>query len=143
MEGPTTLSQEPMNVPKPLGLVDRLGVYVSAACAVHCLALPLLLAAIPTVGLLVFIGEGVEMMLALAAVLLAVACLCWGFRLHRKKRLFLTFSAAAAFILSGQIFADGWLETALVVAGAVGLIASHMLNRKLCRSCQSCCEHEH
>lgn len=135
IEGVSILSGEGA---KAVSWVDRCGVYVSAACAVHCVALPLLLAAVPAVGVIVWIGEGMETLLALGAVLLAVACLCWGFRIHRKKRLFLTFAAAAAFIVSGQLFAEGWWEVTLVVTGAFGLIGSHLLNRKLCRSCHTC-----
>jgi hypothetical protein len=143
MEGRTTFLEDKTETTMPLETVDRFGVYVSAACALHCLALPLLLAGVPAVGILVLIGEGLEMFLGIGAVLLAVACLCWGFRIHRKKHLFLTFAAAAAFILAGQLFAEGWLETTLVVTGALGLIGSHLLNRKLCRSCHSCDQHAH
>jgi hypothetical protein len=123
--------------------VDRAGICVSAACAVHCLAMPILLAVIPAMSSILVIGHGIEVGLAGAAVILAVACLCWGFRIHRKKRLILSFSAAAIFILSGQLWAEGWLETALVVCGGLGLVGSHLLNRALCRSCSTCCSHEH
>lgn len=123
--------------------VDRLGVCVSAACAVHCLALPVMLAITPAISSIVIIGHRVEAVLAVAAVALALACLCGGFRIHRKKRLILSFAAAAAFIVSGQIFATGWLETALVVLGGLGLIGSHFLNRSLCKSCTECCQHTH
>lgn len=142
-EGVTEVLGEVAETPNAVSWVDRFGVYVSAACAVHCLLLPLLIAAVPAVGVVLLIGEGIETLLALAAVGLAVACLCWGFRIHRKKRLFLTFAAAAAFILAGQIFATGWWETGLVITGAVGLIGSHLLNRKLCRSCHTCAGHRH
>lgn len=123
---------------KTLSWVDRMGVYASAMCAVHCLALPLAIAAVPSLSVIVWIGEGVERLLGVAAVGLAIACLCWGFRVHRKKRLFLTFAAAGAFILSGQFFAQGWVEVALVVTGAFGLIGSHLLNRHLCKTCNTC-----
>lgn len=129
--------------PSPVTWVDRAGICVSAACAVHCIAMPAVLALVPTVGSIVVIGNGVERLLAVGAVALAVATLCWGFRIHRKKRLILSFSAAALFILWGQLFAAGWLETGLVVLGGMGLIGSHLLNRSLCRSCRTCCSHEH
>ena len=142
-EGVTSFSGEKLEAPEPVHRVDRFGIYVSAACAVHCLALPFLVAAIPTVGSILDIGEGLEVVLAIAAVILAVACLCWGFRIHRKKRLFLTFALAAAFIIWGQLFAEGWWEVALVVTGALGLIGSHLLNRRLCRTCQHGCGGQH
>lgn len=129
--------------PETVRRVDQLGVYVSAACAVHCLSLPLFVAAIPAFGSILYVGEGLEVVLAIAAVLLAVGCLCWGFRIHRKKRLFLTFAAAAALIIWGQLFAEGWWEVGLVVTGATGLVGSHLLNRKLCHSCHDCGSHQH
>jgi len=118
--------------------IDRLGVSVSVACLIHCLALPFLLAAAPGLGIAFWIGEGFDLLLAIAAVLLAVGSLCWGFRIHREKRLFVVFAAAVAFFVGGQIYAEGWLETALVMTGAFGFVGSHLLNRHLCRSCRSC-----
>lgn len=126
-----------------VSVVDRLGICVSVACAVHCLAMPVLLALLPTMSSIFLIGHGVEAVLAIAAVVLAIACLCWGFRIHRKKRLILSFSAAAAFILWGQSMGTGWVETLLVVLGGLGLVGSHLLNRALCRSCNRCCSHGH
>lgn len=143
IEGVSEFVEEKLVTPETVRRVDQLGVYVSAACAVHCLSLPVLLAAIPTVGSIMYIGEGIEVILAIGAVLLAVACLCWGFRIHRKKRLFLTFTAALVFIVWGQLFAEGWWEVALVVTGAAGLVGSHLLNRKLCLGCHDCADHQH
>lgn len=140
VEGVSSFPAEPS---KAVTWVDRMGVWVSVACAVHCIALPLLLAAIPAVSVILWIGEGLERVLAFAAVFLAVGCLCWGFRIHRKKRLFLTFAAAATFIISGQLYAHGWVEVTLVVIGALGLVGSHLLNQKLCRSCHTCHGHSH
>lgn len=118
--------------------VDRLGICVSVACLIHCLALPLMLAFVPTVGAIYWIGEGFDLIFAVAALLLALGCLCWGFRIHRRKRLFITFAAALLFLFSGLLYADGWMETGLLVAGGLGLVGSHLLNRHLCRTCKTC-----
>lgn len=118
--------------------VDRLGVCVSIACLIHCLALPLLLAALPAFGAIYWIGDGFDLIFAVLAIVLALACLCWGFRIHRKKRLFITFGAAFLFLFSGLFYAEGLLETGLLAVGGLGLVGSHLLNRHLCRTCGTC-----
>jgi len=127
----------------PVALVDRIGIGVSAACALHCLAMPVLLALTPTLSSVFVVGAGMERLLGISAVVLALACLCWGYRIHRKKRLIASFVCAAVFMVWGQMFAEGALEVALVVLGGLGLIGSHFLNRVLCKSCRDCCAHSH
>jgi hypothetical protein len=137
----TDFSEEAAPPQRPVAWVDRVGICVSAACAVHCLAMPVLLALGPAMSSIFLVGHGLERVLAIGAVLTAVACLCWGYRIHGKKRLIVSFLAAAVFILAGQLVAEGWLETVLVVTGGLGLIGSHLLNRALCKSCDHCCSH--
>lgn len=122
-------------------LVDRVGVWTSTACAIHCLLMPVLILLLPAMSSIFIIGHGVEWIFALVALVAALGTLCWGFSIHRKKRLIVSFSAAALFIISGQFVAHGWVETLLVVLGGLGLVGSHLLNRSLCKSCRTCCSH--
>ena len=114
------------------------GVCLSVACAAHCILTPLLLAVTPVAGAAFFLGEGMEIVLVVTVLAIAVACSCWGFRIHRKKRLVAAFATAAAFVVVGQFMADKVLETAFVALGGLGLVASHFLNAYLCKSCRQC-----
>ena len=59
-------------------LADTTGACLSVACAVHCLAMPLLVAVLPLIGLGFLANESAELVLILVAIGLAVGSLAWG-----------------------------------------------------------------
>lgn len=67
-------------------LIDRLGATGSLVCALHCALLPLLIAALPSLGLALWLGDGFERGFVLFASLLGVFSLVWGYRRHRTFR---------------------------------------------------------
>ena len=123
--------------------IDQIGVGLSLTCAVHCLAAPLLLTALPAFGLSFVADDMTEVVLLSTALALAVSSLCWGFRRHKSGRVFLLLAVAVALIAAGRLFAEERSESLLVLAGAVILAASHALNWHLCRSCLDCQHTEH
>ena len=123
--------------------LDQIGVGLSLTCAVHCLAAPLLLTALPAFGLRFVADDMTEAVLLSSALALAVSSLCWGFRRHKSGRVFLLLAVAVALIAAGRLFAEERSESLLVVAGAVILAVSHALNWHLCRSCLDCQHPEH
>ena len=123
--------------------IDQIGVGLSLTCALHCLAAPLLLTALPAFGLSFLADDMTEMVLLSSALVLAVSSLCWGFRRHKSGRVLVLLAVALALIASGRLFAEDRSESLLVVAGAVILAASHALNWHLCRSCLDCQHPEH
>lgn len=131
------------DVKHPCLWIDQIGAGLSLACAMHCLATPLLVAVLPLFGLSFVADEITEVVLLIFAATLAVSSLCWGFRLHKSGRVFLLLGAAAMAIAAGKLFAEDRLEIILVVAGAVILAAGHVLNRHLCRTCLDCTHPEH
>lgn len=120
--------------------VGRWAGFLSLGCAIHCMAMPFLVAVLPLIGMGFLLDERVETGLVGVSVVLAVASLCWGYRVHRKRRALLLLSAAVALIVAGRLSEGQIRETALVVTGAVTLATSQFLNRRLCRTC-SCCHH--
>lgn len=121
----------------PLWL-DQLGAGLSLACAIHCMLAPVLVAVLPMLGLGFLVDDMTEAVLLSLAAVLAVGSLCWGFRLHKSTRVFFPLGAALLLIAAGRLFAEDASEIVLVVAGAIMLAASHLLNRHLCRSCIGC-----
>ena len=64
-------------------LLDRFGATGSLLCAVHCAVLPVLLAAAPSLGLSVWMSDGVELALVSFVTLLGLFSLGWSYRRHR------------------------------------------------------------
>ena len=71
---------------RPNRLIDRFGATGSIVCAVHCALLPLLIAALPSLGVALWLGDGFERGFVLFASLLGVFSLAWGWRRHRAVR---------------------------------------------------------
>ena len=86
--------------------VDNAGALLSMACAVHCLAMPLVVTMLPLVGLGFLAGEPAEYAMV-GAVLLAAGSAVSGVRHHRKWRAFLTLVLAVGIIVTGFMAAEG------------------------------------
>jgi hypothetical protein len=67
-------------------LLDRLGATGSLVCAVHCAALPLLIATLPSLGVAVWLGDDFERGFVLFATLLGLFSVIWGYRRHSAVR---------------------------------------------------------
>lgn len=118
--------------------VDTTGVCLSFTCAIHCLAMPLLVAVLPLLGLGFLVSERAEVVLIIGAVGLAIASLAWGVRHHRSWRALLILIVALAFLGTAHTFAEGNFEMILHGVGGILLAASHLANRHLCKTCPAC-----
>ncbi|MDO4709582.1 MAG: MerC domain-containing protein [Pseudomonadota bacterium] len=123
-----------------LQTADRIGFAASMLCAVHCAALPVLLALLPTLGLgsqgWVDIDQGVVVF----ATVLAATTLTIGWRRHRAYHawglllpalLLLWFGAFGPFHAHGHAQPYAWLHWGLMVPGGVLLALAHLTNMRL------------
>ena len=67
-------------------LLDRFGATGSMICAIHCALTPFLLAAIPSLGLSAWLGDGFERAFVVFVTVLGLFSLLWGYRRHRAFR---------------------------------------------------------
>ena len=118
--------------------VDNTGACLSFACAVHCLAMPLLVAVLPLIGLGFLVGERAELVIIISAVALAIGSLAWGIRHHRSWRAFLILVVALAFIATARTAVEGTFEVIFHSVGGVLLASAHLANRHLCKTCPAC-----
>ena len=118
--------------------IDQLGAGLSLACALHCLAAPLLLSLLPFAGVGFLAGESVETAFLGTSLVLAVGSLCWGFRIHHQRCTLLLLGAALLLILSGRFAPEATAEVVCGVLGAGLLAGGHLLNRHLCKTCLQC-----
>jgi hypothetical protein len=118
--------------------LDLVGTCVSLVCALHCLTVPFLVTVLPLAGAGVLLGGSLEILFIVASVVLATGSLCWGFRRHRRWRVFIALGAALTMIAVGRFLASEPYELVCVVVGAVFLAGGHLLNRYLCLTCVVC-----
>lgn len=118
--------------------VDTTGACLSFACAAHCLAMPLLAAVLPLIGLGFLASERAELVIIIGAIALAIGSLVWGVRHHRSWRAFLILVVALAFIATARTAVEGTFEVIFHSAGGVLLASAHLANRHLCKTCPAC-----
>ena len=116
--------------------LDLIGASTSTLCAIHCAALPLVAAALPTLGI-GWVGSGaVEWGLVGSSGLIAFLALRKGYRIHGRQapRLvaLLGFLAVVVSILLESL--GGWV-TVLRVLGGFTMVLGHILNGLGCRVC--------
>lgn len=116
---------------------DLVAIGLSAVCLVHCLLLPVAVAAVPFSHGWLGDGEAAVHWLLFG---FGLVVSCWalgaGFRRHGAAVVLLVGMAGLLVMLMGatHLF-ERWLEASLTVAGAVIVGAAHVLNLKLCASC--------
>ena len=126
---------------KGLSLVaDRVGVFASSACAIHCLLVPTLLVAGVTVPTAVLGDEAIHQALLLLVLPAALVAFTLGCRKHKDRWVFAIGVTGLVGVSSAALFHDALgehAERAITVASAALLVAAHVRNYRLCRS-RSC-----
>jgi len=120
----------------PIRGLDGLAMLFSALCLVHCLALPVLVAALPLAASTFVTDERFHQWLLLGAVPTSLIALGWGWRRHRSPQVAwfgligMALMVFAAFgIQFGLLDAHG--ERLLTIVGAVLLAVAHLRNYRL------------
>ena len=148
--------------------LDNMGFSLSMLCAIHCLFFPILFIVLPLLGMSIFLNATAEKFFVIGSVAMAAFSLFWGFRIHKNKTALFVYLAGAIMLLTATFFmkhnhahSDHHEETehvgaleeheeshpqnnpyslVLLVLGGVGIASSHLLNKKLCKSCHA---HQH
>jgi MerC mercury resistance protein len=110
---------------------DMVGMVVSAACVVHCVAMPLVLGLLPAFGLGFLARDGFHQALSVVVLVTALGAFVPGFRTHRQGRIPLIGFLGAA-LLGFAAFAPLSLvaESILTATGGTVLVFAHVMNRR-------------
>jgi hypothetical protein len=119
---------------------DRAGLFVSAACAVHCTLLPLVAGLLPILGLQHFADERIELTLIGITGLIGVVGHTRAYRLHHQHvGPGLLFAAGLAMIILTRLsHVENVIEPVGLGCGGVFAAAAHWMNLRLCRCCHEC-----
>ena len=107
---------------------DAVGMLISILCLVHCLVAPLLIAAVPALGLGFLAVDGIHVAFAVAVLLAAVVALIPGYRQHHKVSVLVLGASGVLLVAAATTLAPGVPETAVTVLGSSMLIAAHVTN---------------
>jgi drug/metabolite transporter superfamily protein YnfA len=106
-------------------------------CAIHCAALPFLLAALPSLSLGFFSSAGFELSFALFATLVGISSLWSGYRRHRAGRPYALLLPGLASVWIGVLATpvhDNVVAHAVFMSiGGTFIAVAHLLNLRLSR----------
>ncbi len=118
---------------------DRVGIWLSGICLIHCLLLPLALVVLPVSALVVTWHEDVHVVFAVLLVPTTALAFYQGYRRHRQKRVLWGFGPGLALVLLASFpghEALGVLGGTLVtMLGSALLIWGHWQNWRLQARC--------
>jgi hypothetical protein len=119
--------------------LDRAGMSASLACAIHCAIVPLLLAALPAIGLAWLDSAWVDWSMVSIALAIALRAHFVGYQLHRRCRPAAAALAGVVILVTTLCFLKGSANHHYIQAsGAVIIAGSHFLNHRFCQSCGTC-----
>lgn len=115
---------------------DLTGLVLSAACLIHCLALPLALVLAPALGPWIALPEGVHAAILFLVLPVAAMAMRDGWRQHRQWLPGMLAGAGIGLLALGLSAHEGWIAAAdpeaadrlLTSAGAITLAAAHLVN---------------
>ena len=114
---------------------DKVGIFLSGLCALHCLLTPLLVLALPMVGGY-FEQPGVHATMALVVVPVGAFAFWSGYRLHQQAHILVLGLLGLLLIGLGSILPHEWVEfyghDAVTIFGSFCLLGAHFLNRRAC-----------
>lgn len=124
-------------------LWDRVGIVVTAICAVHCLALPILLPVLAATDLMLVAHHEFEWVILGITFVLAAVVLTHGYLSHHRRRLPLVLAAAGVAICLVRHELGEALEPFVLMLGAGLIVGAHAMNLRFSRLWAGAPGHSH
>jgi len=123
---------------------DKLGLSLSALCAIHCLFVPVVIAVLPLSPAALAVEHWLH---PIFAILIAPTIFYAVRRSHFNKRIVWFLSSGFALIIAGWLIGDYVLgevfETVATLVGSILLIAGHWYNYRHHQTCSNDTHHHH
>ena len=119
-------------------VTDKMAITLSIACAIHCLALPLLLLLLPSFMVLQLNNEAFHTWMVIIVIPTSVYALFMGCKQHKRyKLLFIGFLGLILLVLALSIGNEYW-EKVLTLVGSAVIAGGHYFNYRLCQQYPLC-----
>jgi len=121
---------------------NKLAIGLSAFCAIHCLASPLLIVLLPSLAALQLDNEAFHGWLLIGVIPTSLFSLFMGCKQHQRYRVMLI-GVGGLLVLVSAVFVEDFaygevLEKVLTVIGACIVALAHFLNFRFCNRVKSC-----
>ena len=116
-------------------LIEGIAVGATIACLIHCLALPLLIAAVPILSTIMPIPENFHLIALCLAIPATAGALFAGFRRHRLSAPLVGGTIGLTLLALGAIlWGETPLETPVTVLGSFAVAGAHLANWRFRRA---------
>lgn len=130
------ISEENLNIN-----LDSVGFYASFICAVHCVAVPILLTSISAAKLGVLANPLFEIMMIVLSVIIGFSSLLPSYKNHRKIMPIIILAIGFIGIFAGHFIVSENYESIVTPIGAFTVAFSHLVNWKINKETHSCLDH--
>ena len=121
-------------------LIDRIAMFVAAACGLHCICFPILLAITAASIFVHVLSEPVETGFLVSAFVLGVANLSGSWwRSHHRPECLVLFAIGMTLIVLHERIPGAFVSAGVSVAGGLFIGAAHLRNMQLVKKC-GCCD---
>jgi len=118
--------------------LDNIGMTASTLCAIHCAVVPLIITALPLIGLGFLANPWFEWGMILLALIIGASAVSLSYiRVHQKLLPLILLSTGFAIIITGHLFITGWIEGIIVPLGGLTIAAAHFVNYKYAGICHN------
>tara|TARA_B000000475_G_C16004107_1_gene450140 strand:+ start:3068 stop:3463 length:396 start_codon:yes stop_codon:yes gene_type:complete len=119
--------------------LDRIAVYLSAICAVQCLALPIAMLFLPSLSVLPVSEELFHTLLLYLVIPVSIFAMVMGCKKHKSYNIIFYGALGLSILLVSAIYGHDLFgesgEIAATLVGASVLSFGHIKNQKLCKEC--------
>lgn len=120
---------------KTAKLLDRTAIFMSGVCLLHCLALPLMIIALPLPGLAS--GEHFHAQVLAIVIPVSMVAIALGFRRHGDRRILVWAALGMLLLIIGGTLIHASFgivaDTIVTIAGGIVLAATHYVNSRLAK----------
>ena len=113
-------------------LTDYASISLAGICAVHCLLAPVALILFPVMGSAFLFSEFFHELMVLVVIPSSFVAMFLGCRRHKDVYVAFLGVCGLCLLVAGAFGAEGYLETALTLAGAFVMVFGHARNFWLC-----------
>lgn len=119
-------------------MLDRIGITATSLCALHCILLPVILPALPLLGLSFLADHTWEHVFLIITGLLGTVAMMSGFKKYHRRLypLYLLMFGLIVYWMKHD-FAEN-LQPFFIIVGSSCIVAAHFINLKLCNNCKKC-----
>ncbi|MEP6712976.1 MAG: MerC domain-containing protein [Ferruginibacter sp.] len=119
--------------------LDTIGIGASFACAVHCIAMPVLFTTLPLFGIELLKNIWLEMATILVSVVIGSWALLRGyFKHHHNKTPVWLFATGIILLVIANLVNKHSMEMGIKFFAVSFIITAHIINWKSCKKCEIC-----